>query len=178
MPATKAQLCCCHLCTESEGGSQGRLIPRGQLTAHRKRAEADLAARKAHENSQLEDEPGAEFIEEVTSKIFSLTLTNDSNPHPSRCFTSRNEIQETQRSANVGAAQIPLVAIMEGLDRLENDSRSSVMNQDASKVRENTGDDLTGEGQPPRPAISKRERNTLTTKALASLNHIEQHGQR
>lgn len=178
MPATKGELCFCHLCTESEGGSRGRLIPRGHLNAHRKRAEADIAARKVHENSQ--DELGAELIDDVASKIFSLTLSNDSNPPPSRCFTSRNEFQETQRSSNVlDATPLPLGAILEGLDRLESDSRSSVIDQrDASKFREDTANDLSGEKQLTKPTISKRERNALTEKALASLKHIEQHSQR
>lgn len=180
MPATKAELCFCHLCTESEGGSLGRLIPRSQLAVHRKRAEADLAARRAHKNTQ-DEWPGAELVDDVTSKIFSLTLSSDSNPPPSRCFTSRNEIQETQRSANVfDASPISLTAILEGLNHLDiGDSRSSVVNQrDASETREDTENGLTGEEQRPQPTISKRDRSALTAKTLASLKHIEQHSQR
>ncbi len=68
---------------------------------------------------------------------------------------------------------------MEGVDRLElESSRSSDGHRRDPPGQGSTLTDVTEEEMRLQRIASKRERNALTTKALASLEHIEQHTKR
>lgn len=186
MPAVKGETCFCHLCTSSEAGSRGRFIPGSQLKSHRKRIEDDLATRSAQLPSEDQAVPGTsgeDSVADLVAGIYAIALDSNADQHPSRCFTSRNEYQETQSSAAVPNAHPESIdVIMGGVERLNFEQSVDVRHSGIEKTPANASNDLDGGGyRPPSSSTkpsTKRERNVLTTRAHASLNHIGKHVKR
>ena len=168
MPAVKGEKCVCHLCLKIS--PEGRFIPFRQQGLHLKQIEKDLKAQNvrndgppnpvddvASSGSQMvQDEVPSNLADDVTSKIFAYTLTDNPNKNLFRRYTSHTEYPETPATVpipDVAPITETVDAVIDALEHLEVGSgKLSNLN-----------------------SLSKRERNILTTKAHASLSQIEKH---
>ena len=165
MPATKRQFCTCHLCIKDN--PKGRFIPPRQWEPHRKWIEQNPESRPAQDDSNLADDvstvsqvtqdgPSSDIVEDVTSKIFTRTLTDNPNKHLFCHYTLHTEYPENrgaEPTSNVTPISETINAVIDAMGHLEVDQGK------ASKPK----------------SVSKQEQNILTSKAHASLNQIKKH---